>query len=254
MSTIITRTYHFTDGTTAYGSQVEAEVANIVSVLNSLDSASTTWDNVKVTSLQLAGNANANGNRIASVGTPSTSGDAAQYPITNSQIAANTITNASITSQTIRGSTANSSATAQEISQGTISTPDFRANAVSQQVNSISSGFGRASPTQLTTTTITTIGGYVLVGWSASVSGIADGSGLSQATVVLQQDGANFNGNGGSTVVQGSASGSFSTTLSGTVILTPSAGSHTYKLSYQLDIGSAPSCGSYTLYAIELRA
>jgi hypothetical protein len=44
---LITRTYSFTDGTTAYGSQVESEVANIVNTINNLNSASTTWDIVK---------------------------------------------------------------------------------------------------------------------------------------------------------------------------------------------------------------
>lgn len=39
----ITRTYSFTDGTTAYGSQVESEVSNIVTVFNNHDSGSSTW-------------------------------------------------------------------------------------------------------------------------------------------------------------------------------------------------------------------
>lgn len=43
----ITRTYTFTDGTTAYGSQVEVEVANIVTVFNNHDSGSSTWTQVK---------------------------------------------------------------------------------------------------------------------------------------------------------------------------------------------------------------
>lgn len=50
MSTI-TRTYTFTDGTTAYGSQVESEVANIVSVFNLHDSGTNTWTNVKATAV-----------------------------------------------------------------------------------------------------------------------------------------------------------------------------------------------------------
>lgn len=44
---LITRTYTFTDGTTAYGSQVDSEVANIVTTLNNLNAASATWDIVK---------------------------------------------------------------------------------------------------------------------------------------------------------------------------------------------------------------
>lgn len=42
MSTI-TRTYTFTDGTTAYGSQVDSEIANIVNVFNNHDAGSSTW-------------------------------------------------------------------------------------------------------------------------------------------------------------------------------------------------------------------
>jgi len=42
------RTYTFTDGTIAYGSQVESEIANIVRVLNSLDAGTTNWGHVAV--------------------------------------------------------------------------------------------------------------------------------------------------------------------------------------------------------------
>lgn len=45
---LLTRTYTFTDGTTAYGSQVESEIANVVTKLNSLNAATATWDLVKV--------------------------------------------------------------------------------------------------------------------------------------------------------------------------------------------------------------
>lgn len=44
---LFNRTYTFTDGTTAYGSQVESEIANIVAVLNSLDASSTSWTSLK---------------------------------------------------------------------------------------------------------------------------------------------------------------------------------------------------------------
>ncbi len=48
----ITRTYSFTDGSTAYGSQVESEILNIVTVWNNHDSAASNW-----TSFGLTGNA-----------------------------------------------------------------------------------------------------------------------------------------------------------------------------------------------------
>lgn len=43
MADLFVRTYTFVDGTTAYGSQVEAEVSNIVDVLNNLNTAATNW-------------------------------------------------------------------------------------------------------------------------------------------------------------------------------------------------------------------
>lgn len=52
----ITRTYSFTDGTTAYGSQVETEVQNIVTAWNNHDSASSSW-----TSLGVIGNGSVGG-------------------------------------------------------------------------------------------------------------------------------------------------------------------------------------------------
>lgn len=45
---LFNRTYSFVDGTTAYGSQVEAEIANIVTILNSLNVATTNWGQVSV--------------------------------------------------------------------------------------------------------------------------------------------------------------------------------------------------------------
>lgn len=76
---LITRTYTFTDGTTAYGSQVNSEINNIVNTLNNLDAASLSWDNVKVITLTLAGNANANSFKITGLAAATTSGDALSY-------------------------------------------------------------------------------------------------------------------------------------------------------------------------------
>lgn len=44
MATLITRLYTFVDGTTAYGSQVEYEIGNIVSSLNDLNNTTTSWN------------------------------------------------------------------------------------------------------------------------------------------------------------------------------------------------------------------
>lgn len=76
---IITRTYSFTDGTTAYGSQVESEIANIVNTLNSLDNAGTTWTNVKVTTLTPLGNIAMNSNKLTGLTPGTSSGDSVSY-------------------------------------------------------------------------------------------------------------------------------------------------------------------------------
>lgn len=43
----ITRTYTFTDGTVAYGSQVESEISTIVTAWNNHDSGVTSWTAIK---------------------------------------------------------------------------------------------------------------------------------------------------------------------------------------------------------------
>src|SRR5690349_6668928 len=48
MASLFTRTYTFVDGTIAYGSQVEAEIANIVNNLNSLNTATINWGQVSI--------------------------------------------------------------------------------------------------------------------------------------------------------------------------------------------------------------
>lgn len=48
MASLFVRTYTFVDGTTAYGSQVESEISNIVTVLNNLNTAATNWGQVSV--------------------------------------------------------------------------------------------------------------------------------------------------------------------------------------------------------------
>jgi len=76
---LITRTYSFTDGTTAYGSQVDAEIANIVNTINSLDSAGTSWTNVKVTTLTPLANINMGGYKITNLANGTASGQAVNY-------------------------------------------------------------------------------------------------------------------------------------------------------------------------------
>lgn len=113
MANLFLRTYIFVDGTTAYGSQVEAEIANIVNTLNNLNTAATNWgqvstfnavsvpliadcgagsqdiadfknNNVIKVSISAAGLISANGaamnsNKVTGVASGTTSGDAIQY-------------------------------------------------------------------------------------------------------------------------------------------------------------------------------
>lgn len=68
MANLFTRTYTFVDGTTAYGSQVEAEIGNIVTVLNNLNTAATTWGQVSsahVTNVPLIADCSAGSQHIA---------------------------------------------------------------------------------------------------------------------------------------------------------------------------------------------
>lgn len=76
---LITRTYTFTDGTTAYGSQVESEINNIVSILNSLDAATSTWTNIKVTTLLPQANVAMGGYKLTGLANGSAATDSVAY-------------------------------------------------------------------------------------------------------------------------------------------------------------------------------
>lgn len=76
---LITRTFTFTDGSTAYGSQVNSEIANIVNALNSLDQGNTTWTNVKVTTLSVQGDVVMNSHKLTGLTPGITSGDSVSF-------------------------------------------------------------------------------------------------------------------------------------------------------------------------------
>lgn len=68
MANLFVRTYTFVDGTTAYGSQVEAEIGNVVTVLNNLNTAATNWGQVSAlhaTSVPLIADCSAGTQHIA---------------------------------------------------------------------------------------------------------------------------------------------------------------------------------------------
>lgn len=244
---LLTRTYTFTDGTTAYGSQVDSEVANIVNTLNSLDQGNTTWTNVKVTTLAPQANVSLGGHKITNLGTPTTSGDAVAYPVTHDVI----------TASTIRGSTANSGGSAQEISQGTISTPDLRANAVTQAVTT-TTGTGEASAgTTILTRTITTVGGPVLISGQATISITNTAGGAVTAEVYIQRDGTAINGAVAAQGFTGMSVAPSSTGLSFSIPMildSQVAGSYSYTLKYIVTSGTSPLISNANLTVAELRA
>lgn len=249
---LITRTYSFTDGTTAYGSQVDSEIANIVNTINSLDQGGTTWTTVKVTTLLPQAAVNMNSNRITSLGTPTTTGDAAQYPITSSQITAGTITTTQVASNTLTGSTANSGGSAGNIAQGTISTPDLRANAVTK-TGQANDGLTVVFATTTDTVTITTLGGPVLLMGTVTLALNASG-GNAGFEIGIKRDGTSVAGSGSEASVFGQGVNVAILNCAGISIDTPAAGSHTYTCGYSLVTGSVNATGYHSLVAVELRA
>lgn len=245
---ILTRTYTFTDGETAYGSQVDSEIANLVNTINSLDDGNTTWTKVKVTTLEPLADVDMSGNTLINLATPTTAGEAARYPITSAQISNDVVT----------GSTANSGGSAGNIDQGTISTPDFRTNAVTLASSTDDDTGSLSTNTLIGSFNITTIGKPVLIVGSASIYG-ESGTVLSKARcghgITLAIDGTGLTSSVSSLSMDNTAN-SFELTTDVPIMFlhTPAAGAHTYALYYQTGGAANPSIRSYHLIAVELRA
>lgn len=182
---IITRTYTFTDGTVAYGSQVDAEISNITNTLNSLDSAGTTWTNVKVTTLLPQADVNAGGYKITNLGTAINAGDAlgAGMPqtvanvmlvdttITAAKIANNTITNTQMASgaalanlgatvtlfQVVQGSTTTTTSTTSSSFTATAITASITPSSTSHKVKVSVSGTVKNNNGNATTLIVTLV-------------------------------------------------------------------------------------------------
>ena len=256
---LLTRTYTFTDGEVAYGSQVDAEIANIVNKLNSLDQGNTTWSEVDVTTLTIHDDIDAGGNKVTNLGTATTAGDAIPYPIVAGYLTAGTLTTTQIASDTITGSTANSGGSAGNIDQGTISTPDFRANAVTNTNTSDDPySVGLAVNTLATSFSITTIGKPVLIIGSVTVtqdSATILSKARSTIAITLAMDGTGLT-DSASALYMDSTSNTFNHTATVPVFYlhTPSAAAHTYALYFQTGGGGTASVIGYHLEAVELRA
>lgn len=200
---------------------------------------------------------NMNNNRIKLVGTPTTSGDAAQYPITASQIANATITSTQIASGAVRGSTANSGGSAQEVSQGTVSTPDFRTNAVSQflEVSGDGGGHSISGFTVVDSIVITSIGKPILFGGNLNL-GVTQSGGVITWTFAVWKQGASvaLPGAFGTYQTTAQVGGSQDHTITLNASDTPVAGTNTYNIGYIVTVGSSPVVENYNFRAVELRA
>lgn len=197
-------------------------------------------------------------NKVTGVTQGTTSGDAISFPVAAAQISSATITATQVASNTLTGSTANSGGSAGNVAQGTISTPDFRTNAVTNIQSSVTSTSFHG--TDITTITITTIGKPVLLVASASLS-VTPTSGppsLIGVSIDITRDTTGIVGGEAleNRNLSGTSaySGNQTISLGVTVIDTPTAGTYTYRLSYTMQNGSFSSAPRYSLQAIELRA
>ena len=141
----------------------------------------------------------------------------------------------------IQGTTANSGGSAVNIQQGSISTPDLRANAVTLSSATALGGAPTGSYVNaVATATITTIGKPVLLLGSAYCTSCQAGC------VILKEDGTNVPGTEMCNAIASSGNWTFMTNG----MSTPAAGSHTYAL-WQSQTG--PSFPRAQLIVIELR-
>ena len=154
----------------------------------------------------------------------------------------------------VRGSTANSGGSAQEIAQGTISTPDIRDNATVQSTQT-SLGSDNTGST-LTTKAITTLGGNVLVMGKAAIQFVAD-AGATTASIFLavDRDGTAVTGTAAQILmtIGGGASATHTCWLQVCGLDSPSAGTYNYNLRYRFDEGTFDTCATYNLTLLELR-
>lgn len=204
-----------------------------------------------------AGAFNLNSHKITSLMNGSSAQDAVAVAqlstgnaITAGGITAATITTTQVASNTLTGSTANSGGSAGNVAQGTISTPDMRTNAITKTASSGGSA-GRTTGTNITSVSITTLGGPVVI-----LANVALGVTVSGGNITVEVDVVR-----GSTNISGAQSFA-SVNTSATCVLaypimaidTPTAGTYTYNLIYTVVQGTFSVIDFYSLQAIELRA
>jgi hypothetical protein len=182
--------------------------------------------------------------------------DLADSIITSAKILNNTIASVDLSSPIINGSTANSGGEYGHITQGSISTPDFRANAVSLIASSFTAtGGGAGGALFKSSATITTIGKPVIIFATCDVVITVDVNKNAGFTGrILRDGGAITSGGFARTTDYGNATsvtGDFALSMLG--YDTPSAGAHTYAINYTFSAGTLSAGPNCNVIALELR-
>lgn len=213
--------------------------------ITNLANGSSAQDAVAFTQLSSGNAITAGGIAAATI----TATQIANATITASQIANATITTTQVASNTVTGSTANSGGSAGNLSQGTVSTPDLRANAVTQTQAALDTN-STVNSTSITSKSITTVGGPVLIMATYSASILSNGS---AANLQLTVDRGGTAIHGGFTSMSRTTASTTQTELVICTVDTPVAGTYTYVLRSDSSTGVSSTNG-FSLVLVELRA
>ncbi len=158
--------------------------------------------------------------------------------------------------EAVNGSTANSGGSAGTIQQGTVSTPDLRANAVSQSLQGTPVSSGVVATTSIGSISITTIGGPVLLFCSSCISltgATLGGNKVMDYTLGVRRDSTDLHGQFVAFTITSPTTLIADMPASFTYLDSPAAGSYTYTLYYGVGHGSAPAVLQSNIVAVELR-
>lgn len=148
----------------------------------------------------------------------------------------------------VNGSTANTSASERQIAQGTLSTPDFRDNAVTNYAQTGNSWAGMG--TTITTSQIAATGGKILIIGHATINLAATATGPA-LEIAIDRDGTALNG--GRLMRFHNRAGAAQFPISIAVIDAPAAGTYNYNMRYTVTGGSFSSIVFYNLSLLELK-
>lgn len=176
-----------------------------------------------------------------------TNGSSAQDAVAFTQLSSgNAITAGGIASATI---------TTTQIASATILTGNIASGAVTQ-VQSSTSGASADKTTIITTKSITTTGGAVLIMATATLGGSQAGSGASffaDMSTAVTRGGTSIVGARTRAEFASSAANAFFSPHTIVAVDTPTAGTYTYNFTYELDSGTSPTIASYSLVLVELK-